>query len=546
MFSKKSKITALMVSVLLIFSVFNVIPTATQAHAATSSTIVYGDVNGDGVCDLKDATSVCKYMVGQFTIPTAQTVASDVNLDGVISLKDATCIQKYLVGLISSLPYDASNELYDIASGTILHCWCWNFNTIKANIPSIAAAGFTSIQTSPINQVIVGDNGGMQLMGNGKWYYHYQPTNYTIGNYQLGTLDEFKTMCQTAHQYHINVIVDSVVNHMTGSQGSIDSSIKNIAGGAFHNVSGGIGSDRYSITQCQLLGLSDLNTQNPNIQQLIKNYLVSCVQAGANGFRYDAAKHIELPDDSTSGKPAFASNFWPTVLDNGSKFQYGEILQDGDGDSSSCRLAAYIKYMHVTSSSYGARIRSAVTGSNLAVSNIQDYLVSGIDPSNLVTWFESHDNYCGDNTYTIPVQKVIDGWAIITARAGGTPLFFDRPAGSTTSSQWGNNLIGAAGSDMYKDSQVVAVNFFRNKFSSQPEALSNPNNNTKTLMIERGTSGCTIVNTDSNSLVLSNCPVKSMADGTYKDQVSGNSFTVSGGKISGTVPAGKVAVIYNK
>ena len=37
-----------------------------------------------------------------------------------------------------------------------------------------------------------------------------------------------------------------------------------------------------------------------------------------------------------------------------------------------------------------------------------------------------------------------------------------------------------------------------------------------------------------------------MKDGTYKDQVSGRSFTVSNGKISGTLDKRKVAVIYNK
>lgn len=82
-----------------------------------------------------------------------------------------------------------------IEGGLILHCWCWNFNNIKENIPRIAEAGYAAVQTSPINAVIKGDNGGMEIYGNGKWYYHYQPTNYTIGNYQLGTEAEFKEMC---------------------------------------------------------------------------------------------------------------------------------------------------------------------------------------------------------------------------------------------------------------------------------------------------------------------------------------------------------------
>ena len=41
---------------------------------------------------------------------------------------------------------------YDIQHGAILHAWCWSFNTIKENMKDIAQAGYTSIQTSPINE----------------------------------------------------------------------------------------------------------------------------------------------------------------------------------------------------------------------------------------------------------------------------------------------------------------------------------------------------------------------------------------------------------
>lgn len=43
----------------------------------------------------------------------------------------------------------------------------------------IAYAGYSTIQTSPINECFVGADGGMQISGEGKWYYHYQPTDWT-------------------------------------------------------------------------------------------------------------------------------------------------------------------------------------------------------------------------------------------------------------------------------------------------------------------------------------------------------------------------------
>ena len=97
-----------------------------------------------------------------------------------------------------------------VANGSVLQVFSWDFNTIKESMPDIAAAGFTAVQTSPVNECLVGEGGGMELYGDGKWYYHYQPTDFKIGNYQLGTRDEFKEMCDEAHKYDVKVIVDKV------------------------------------------------------------------------------------------------------------------------------------------------------------------------------------------------------------------------------------------------------------------------------------------------------------------------------------------------
>ena len=116
----------------------------------------------------------------------------------------------------------------NIQGGTILHAWCWSFNTIKDNMKDIAEAGYTAVQTSPVSTCVVGENGGMQIFGKGKWYYHYQPTIHRIGNYQLGSRDEFITMCQEAHKYGVKIIVDAVLNHCTSNYNLIDENVKNI------------------------------------------------------------------------------------------------------------------------------------------------------------------------------------------------------------------------------------------------------------------------------------------------------------------------------
>lgn len=437
-----------------------------------------------------------------------------------------------------SNPYGLTENIKD---GAILHAWCWSFNTIKENLQRIAEAGFTSVQTSPINKCVVGDGGGMDLNGNGKWYYHYQPTLYAIGNYQLGTLDEFKSMCDEADKYGIKIIVDVVANHTTSSYGEISPEIINLPGGAFHD---GFGisdyGDRYQCTQGDLLGLKDLNTQNTNVQQMILNYLKECVAAGADGFRYDAAKHIELPDDGPDRNHGeYASDFWPIVLDNGSEFQYGEILQ-GSGS----RTSDYAKIMSVTASSYGGTIRNAAINDDFRASNLTDYRSDGAPAEKLVTWVESHDNYCNDGSWSqLDNLDVRQAWAVISARGDTTPLFFSRPDGSSTSNQWGKNKIGIAGDNNFCHPEVAAVNQFRNAMVGLPNKLSNPTGDNSVLMIERGSAGAVIINASDSDVSL-NCSTD-VANGTYNDEVSGSVFTVSDGKLSGEVKAGTIAVVYN-
>ena len=471
-----------------------------------------------------------------------------------------------------------------IEGGAILHVWCWNFNTIKEKIPEIAAAGFSAIQTSPISNVNNGGNGSLTINGGDNWWWHYQPTDYKIGNYQLGTKDEFKAMCDVAHAYGVKVIVDSVVNHMTSDYSKISEEFKSITEKPFHPMGDEREKDqnwsevdRYEETQYDLSGLYELNTQNKDVQEYVLNFLKDCVENGADGFRYDAAKLIELPDD-TSEKYGndFASDWWPTILQNGAVFQYGEVLQEGGvhkygedasgyNDNDSSRLGAYHSQTFVdkngaphdfnTTNSYtGWRVRDAIAEKNLSADFIMDPLLpAGAKANQTVTWVESHDNYCNDASYNelTETQQVIQAWAAIAARKDGTPLFFDRPAGSSAASPWGDNKIGPEGSDMYKDPQVAAVNFFRNEMAGTDQKAINPiEGNSQVLLIERGASnkGCVIINASDKDVLISADTTMpdgtKMADGNYVDQAYKGAFEVADGILTGTVRAGKVAVVY--
>ena len=230
----------------------------------------------------------------------------------------------------------------DVKHGAILQTWCWSFNTIKEKLPEIKAAGYTAIQTSPIQECRIGENNNDYSLDLRNWYYTYQPVDFKIGNYQIGTKEELKELCDEAKKYDIAIIADVVVNHMTSEWNYIK---PNMQKREYFNTNYGITNweDRQCITSMALCGLWDLKTSSKDVQNIVKNFLKECTDIGVTGFRYDCAKHIELPEDK-----GFGSDFWPYITDNEAKFQLGEVLK-----GSTARYDVYSKYLNVTGAEYG-------------------------------------------------------------------------------------------------------------------------------------------------------------------------------------------------
>lgn len=446
--------------------------------------------------------------------------------------------------------------------GAILHAFCWSFNTIKSNMKDIAEAGYTTVQTSPINECNA-THPGMKLWSDdngtgGCWWWHYQPTDWTIGNYQLGTRDDYIAMCDEADKYGVKIISDVLPNHTTPDLSQVSENLKNAAGGGgagqlYHsNGFNPIGnySDRTECTLGQMGGLPDVNTENQGFQKYYLEFCNDVIACGGDGFRYDTAKHIGVHSDPIdSSNTRGVNDFWDVatglIAVDGVKlnkpdnfFIYGEVLQDNG-----IPYDEYASYMNMTASSYGYILRDALGGYSLNTGTISDW--SHSTPDKIVTWVESHDTYCNDHDSAwMNDWQIRAGWAVIAARANGTPLFFSRPDGSDGSNKnyWGNNVLGAKGNDQFKHPEVAACNHFRNAMVGETEYLSNPNGNSSVLVIERGTKGAVIINMGSST---SNIPLNRVADGTYTEEVSGQTVQVSGGTLNYTVPGGTIAVVYN-
>lgn len=456
---------------------------------------------------------------------------------GLNSLKVNAASKNHLINRNNEIVSMKDSNDYELASnahdGTILHAWNWSFNTIKNNMRDIAEAGYTSVQVSPIQGT------KENSMDTGSWWLLYQPTNFRIGNAQLGTREEFRNMCSEAHRYGIKVIVDVVANHTANAGGgdlqyrpsnTVDPDILNDPN-CWHEFKPVINwDDRWKVTHLSI-GEPDLNTSNPKIQNKVIDFLNDAIDCGADGFRFDAAKHIELPTDPG------ASNFWPNVLSslkNRDKlFIYGEVLQ-GNADA----YTSYPEYINLTTSKYGEHVRAAVGfGSGKNVGDTKDYISWGVNADRLITWVESHDTYCDKNNISTGMNKwqIKMGWALIASRAYTTPLYFDRPDGY---GKFPGNM-GNMGNSDWKDPDVVAINKFHNKMEGTGEYLDQQGN--EILLIGREDKGAVIVNLGDRT----NADLKiKFRDGQYKNYGSaGGEVTVSGGRVTGELKPG-ITILY--
>lgn len=458
--------------------------------------------------------------------------------------------------------------------GAVLHCWNWSYNNMKEHMQEIAQAGFGSIQTSPVQQpkdytykdkvyTNVGTPNGTGA-NDGQWWKLYQPVSFNIcdnGESFLGTKQEFIEMCDEAEKYGIKVIVDVVANHMGNIKGW-QNSMSDISPQVGQYCNEELLADKtywhINDLQCWMsdgrkhlvlgtIGMPDLNTGDERVQKMVLDFLKECVDCGADGFRFDAAKHIETPADGE-----FASDFWPNVI-NGIReyadhelFIYGEIL-NSPGDNFS--ISNYTQYMSVTDNATGDNRRNDIRYKNAGSAANSGY---SYDASKVVVWNESHDTYVGSGSSYLATDTMIkQTWAIIAARKDAVPLYLARSYYSeelvdengnkkSTHSLVQTNM-GDVGTMTWSDSSVAAVNNFRNAFEGQSESVSS---NDSIVFVERGTTGIVIVNLDGAGDV--NFAVKKMADGEYTDRVSGSRFTVSGGRISGHIESSDgIAVVYN-
>ncbi len=205
--------------------------------------------------------------------------------------------------------------------GVMANLFEWNWKSVAGECTDVLGpAGYGGVQVAPpqdsVKRTELGDGSDTILH---PWWEVYQPVDYRLTS-RMGSEAEFKAMVKTCRQAGVKVYVDAVINHMTG-QGDTSYGGRTFERYAYDNLgvrrntdwtnsdfhkfsgdcpsaTGGIEdfNNLAQVRNCELVGLSDLRTDTPEVRKTLAAYLNKLLRYGVSGFRVDAAKHVGQDD----------------------------------------------------------------------------------------------------------------------------------------------------------------------------------------------------------------------------------------------------------
>ena len=226
----------------------------------------------------------------------------------------------------------------------IFQAWMFTLNNIP--VEEVAKQGFTAIQTSPLQYTKEKIHENLD----NAWAI-YQPINFSLGN-DLGTVEDLRNLANRCHANGLKLIVDVVFHHVANERGNdvshlVPDEYRHFYNDSFINIHDY--NNEYELTHRSLDGLPALNLENETIVNAQFNYLKQLKDAGVDGVRVDAFKHLVK---NYRVKLAEELNNLGML-----KHSYGEVIfADKELQKSYDELPLYVNQSLCSSNQYGAII----------------------------------------------------------------------------------------------------------------------------------------------------------------------------------------------
>jgi alpha-amylase len=306
-----------------------------------------------------------------FTTPLSIVVSDSGDASSFITLDPADFLWN-----AASLTQDGVYQ--NGQKGAIVELFGWPYADIEAECEAIGKMGWMGVKVFPPQEQVQ----SFEWPQNGElnpWWFYYQPVSYKLGG-RHGTRDELRQMINTCRSHGVRVYADAVVNHMSGGGNDVWKSHRN-GGGSWCSYWGpkdsSAGSPYYTFNfmyqnsertglrpgiefpgvpyissdfHCMrdlnswtdgfilnngwLVGLTDLDTEQPKVQERIAAYFTDLVGIGFSGIRIDAAKHI-MPESLAKIFKKFADNMGGNLPDD--FMAYLEVIIGGERDLLMCQ-----------------------------------------------------------------------------------------------------------------------------------------------------------------------------------------------------------------
>lgn len=383
------------------------------------------------------------------------------------------------------------------------------FVDLEAKLEKLKELGYAYVQVSP----------PQKSLDRPEWWARYQPLDHSVLEGPLGNEEELRQLISSAHKIGLKVLIDTILNHMADPTYYPGQLIyREFDQNDFHfpdrrpcieNYS-----DRFQVTHYWLCsdardrGLPDLDTGSPKVRATLNRYLEKLIALGADGFRFDAMKHIE---------PEYWAYLVPTLKNRG-LYHYGEVI--GQSLEESYLYAPYteVSDFHMLS----LLISTFALGGDLR--NLYDPVGSG---------------------------RAMRGQTVLFARNHDTamhPRFFN--FGDYTDAMLANSYLLGRGINtvsIYRDDfehPLVATALKFNKASAglpyaalPTDQICSPRDtcNSKTLMfISRGSTGLMVLNIANQTIEIPQLRLNSLESGCYRSVDQSQSFNIGSDSTDGS------------
>lgn len=224
----------------------------------------------------------------------------------------------------------------------VFQAWMHKLNQIP--VEEVKRQGFTAIQTSPLQYTKEPIHENLD----NAWAI-YQPTNYSVGN-DLGTEEDLRNLANKCHSNGLKLIVDVVFHHVANERGNdiyylVPDEYRHFYNDSFIDIHDY--NNEYELTHRSLSGLPALDLENETVVEAQFSYLKQLRDAGVDGVRIDAYKHLVK-----SYRIRLAEELKKLGM---FEYSYGEVIfADSNLQRNYDEIALYVNQSLCSSEQYGA------------------------------------------------------------------------------------------------------------------------------------------------------------------------------------------------